>query len=53
MLLRRHTRTPDYAPQVNGKPVIQEPKKKKLTEKKTATSMYTTVPNVNYTPNHK
>lgn len=35
MMLRRHNRKPDYAPQVNGKPVVQEPKKKKLTEPKT------------------
>lgn len=31
MMLRRRKRTPDYLPQVNGKPIIQEPKKKKVT----------------------
>lgn len=32
MMLRRHKRTPDVAPMVNGKPVKQEPKKRSLTE---------------------
>lgn len=32
MMLRRKVRKPDYAPQVNGKPVVQEPKKKSLTK---------------------
>lgn len=32
MMLRRHKRTPDYAPMVNGKPVKQEPKNRSLTE---------------------
>ena len=31
MMLRRHKRTPDYAPMANGKPVKQEPKKRSLT----------------------
>lgn len=34
MMLRRRNRKPDYTPSVNGKPVAQEPKKRKLTEKK-------------------
>jgi hypothetical protein len=34
MMLRRNGRKPDYAPQVNGKPVVPQPKKKKLTENK-------------------
>ena len=34
MMLRRNNRKPDYTPQVNGKPVAKEPKKKKLTEDK-------------------
>lgn len=36
MLLRRHDRKADRTPKVNGKPVKEEPKKKSLTEKKTA-----------------
>ena len=32
MMLRRNNRKPEYAPQVNGKPVEKEPKKKKLTK---------------------
>lgn len=47
MMLRRHNRKPDYTPQVNGKPVQQEPKKRKLTEKKVAT------PNVDFLRNLK
>jgi hypothetical protein len=31
MLLRRHERTADRQPKVNGKPVKQEPKNKSLT----------------------
>lgn len=31
MLLRRHDRTADRQPKVNGKPVKQEPKNKSLT----------------------
>lgn len=34
MMLRRHKRTPDYAPMVNGKPVKQEPKNRSLTDNK-------------------
>lgn len=34
MMLRRHKRTPDYAPMVNGKPIKQEPKTRSLTENK-------------------
>ena len=33
MMLRRHKRTADVAPMVNGKPVKQEPKKRSLTTK--------------------
>lgn len=33
MMLRRNNRKADYAPQVNGKPVKQEPKNRSLTEK--------------------
>ena len=32
MMLRRHNRKPDYTPQVNGKPVKEEPKKRSLTK---------------------
>jgi hypothetical protein len=31
MMLRRHKRTPDGTPMVNGKPVKSEPKKRSLT----------------------
>lgn len=33
MMLRRNNRKADYNPQVNGKPVKQEPKTRSLTEK--------------------
>jgi hypothetical protein len=33
MMLRRNNRRADYTPQVNGKPVKQEPKNRSLTEK--------------------
>lgn len=33
MMLRRNSRKPDYTPQVNGKPVKQEPKNRSLTAK--------------------
>ena len=33
MMLRRNNRKADYAPQVNGKPVKQEPNSRSLTEK--------------------
>lgn len=48
MLLRRNNRRPDYIPQVNGKPVKQEPKNRSLTDKpvKTQSVNYTTT---NYT----
>lgn len=32
MMLRRHKRTPEYAPTVNGKPVQKDIKKRSLTE---------------------
>jgi hypothetical protein len=32
MMLRRHKRTPDFTPMVNGKPVKQEPKNRSLTD---------------------
>ena len=38
MMLRRHKRTPDVAPMVNGKPVKKEPKTRSLTEKSKATT---------------
>lgn len=51
MLLRRNNRRPDYNPQVNGKPVKQEPKNRSLTDKtvKTQSVNYTTT---NYTNRH-
>lgn len=33
MMLRRNNRRAEYTPQVNGKPVKQEPKNRSLTEK--------------------
>lgn len=33
MMLRRNNRKGDYTPQVNGKPVKQEPKNRSLTSK--------------------
>jgi hypothetical protein len=33
MMLRRNNRRAEYTPQVNGKPVKQEPKTRSLTEK--------------------
>lgn len=33
MMLRRNNRKADYTPQVNGKPVKQEPKNRSLTDK--------------------
>ena len=38
MMLRRHKRTPDVAPMVNGKPVKSEPKVRSLTENKKAST---------------
>lgn len=43
MMLRRHKRTPDVTPMVNGKPVKQEPKNRSLTDNKP--KPYTTIPN--------
>ena len=34
MMLRRHKRTPEAVPMVNGKPVKQEPKTRSLTDNK-------------------
>jgi hypothetical protein len=44
MMLRRHKRTPDFAPMVNGKPVKQEPKTRSLTEDKTKATANTVKP---------
>jgi hypothetical protein len=44
MMLRRHKRTPDFAPMVNGKPVKQEPKTRSLTENKTKATANTVKP---------
>lgn len=38
MLLRRHERKADRTPEVNGKPVKQEPKKKSLTNQQKQTT---------------
>lgn len=41
MMLRRHPRKPDYVPMVNGKTVVEEPKKRSLTkEQKDAPKTY-------------
>jgi hypothetical protein len=45
MMLRRHKRTPDVAPMVNGKPVKQEPKNRSLTQNKDKTTANTATPN--------
>ena len=47
MMLRRNNRKADYTPQVNGKPVKQEPKNRSLTEKtaKSVNSQYTNYSN--------
>lgn len=37
MMLRRNNRRAEYTPQVNGKPIKQEPKNRSLTEKTTKT----------------
>ncbi len=47
MMLRRHKRTPDYAPMVNGVPVKKEPKTRSLTENKKKATEITATP-VNY-----
>ena len=44
MMLRRHKRTPDYAPMVNGKPVKQQPKNRSLTENKNKATDTTATP---------
>lgn len=46
MMLRRHKRTPDVAPMVNGKPVKQEPKTRSLTENKTKATANTDKPRI-------
>jgi hypothetical protein len=46
MMLRRHKRTPDVAPMVNGKPVKQEPKTRSLTENKTKATANTVKPRI-------
>lgn len=45
MMLRRHKRTPDYAPMVNGKPVKQEPKNRSLTQNEAKATANTATPN--------
>ena len=47
MMLRRHTRKPDSAPTVNGKPVNKEPKNRSLTEN--TEKVTTTQPSPAYT----
>lgn len=44
MMLRRHKRTPEAVPMVNGKPVKQEPKTRSLTENKTKATANTVKP---------
>jgi hypothetical protein len=44
MMLRRHKRTANVAPMVNGKPVKQEPKTRSLTENKTQANANTLKP---------
>ena len=46
MMLRRHKRTPDTAPMVNGKPVKQEPKTRSLTENKAKATANTETPTI-------
>jgi hypothetical protein len=46
MMLRRHKRTPDFAPMVNGKPVKQEPKTRSLTDNKTKATANTDKPRI-------
>lgn len=46
MMLRRHKRTPDVAPMVNGKPVKQEPKTRSLTDDKTKATANTVKPRI-------
>ena len=46
MMLRRHKRTPEFAPMVNGKPVKQEPKTRSLTENKQKASTITVTPTI-------
>jgi hypothetical protein len=42
MMLRRNNRRADYTPQVNGKPVKQEPKNRSLTDKTKAQGVVNT-----------
>ena len=46
MMLRRHKRTPEGVPMVNGKPVKQEPKTRSLTENKTKATANTVKPRI-------
>jgi hypothetical protein len=46
MMLRRHKRTPEAVPMVNGKPVKQEPKTRSLTENKTKATATTEKPRI-------
>jgi hypothetical protein len=50
MMLRRNNRKPDYSPQVNGKSVTKEPKKRSLTDKPATTNGGYTP---KYNPNNK
>lgn len=45
MLLRRHDRTADSSPKVNGQTVKQEPKNRTLTPKQTNTNNEAKTPN--------
>ena len=47
MMLRRHKRTPEYVPTVNGKPVERKPRKSTATA--TPTSTQPQMPNYQYT----
>lgn len=41
MMLRRNDRKGEYAPTVNKKPVVQEPKNRSLSKKANTTTSYT------------
>lgn len=46
MMLRRHKRTADVVPMVNGKPVKQQPKTRSLTENKAKATVSAVMPNI-------
>ena len=48
MLLRRRDRKPEAEPKVNGKPVVKEPKTKKLNKEPDYVKKEQTVPNYTY-----